>query len=117
MRLAITLVAAATLLGCSTTPKYSCGAPLNSGGCRSVSHIHAVAIRQPEPSAASDTTTAPSAGLGSPVMSAPRTLRIQVCPYQDGDGDLHGASYVYTLIGSGEWTFTSSPGSLPVSKR
>lgn len=113
MRIAITLLAAATLLGCSTTPKYSCGAPLSSGGCRSVASIHAAAIDQSATSAtAGATVTAPStpaAKLGSPLMSAPRTLRIQVFPYQDGEGDLHSASYVYVRIGSGEWTFANSP--------
>lgn len=113
MRIAITLLVAATLLGCSTTPKYSCGAPLSSGGCRSVSRIHAAAIGQPVPPELADTTTAapsmPAAGLGSPVMSAPRTLRIQMFPYQDGEGDLHGASYVHVRIGTGEWTLTNGP--------
>lgn len=112
MRLAIALLAAGTLLGCSTTPKYSCGAPLNSGGCRSVSRIHAAAIGQPAPSTASTTTvvsSTPAAGLGSPVMSAPRTFRIQMFPYQDGEGDLHGASYVYVRLGSGEWMFANGP--------
>lgn len=113
MRTAITILAAATLLGCSTTPKYSCGAPLNSGGCRSVSRIHAAAIGQAEPSATTGATSAapatPAAGFGSPVMSAPRTLRIQVFPYQDGEGDLHGASYVYVRLGTGEWAFANGP--------
>jgi len=113
MRLAIAFLAAASLLGCSATPKYSCGAPLNSGGCRSVSRIHAAAIGQPAPPEMAGTTTAapstPAAGLSSPVISAPRTLRIQVFPYQDGEGDLHGASYVYVRIGSGEWTFANAP--------
>ena len=112
MRIAIALLVAATLLGCSTTPKYSCGAPLSSGGCRSVSRIHAAAVGQ-VPSDTAGTTTAtpsmPAAGLGSPVMSAPRTLRIQMFPYEDGEGDLHGASYVYVRVGNGEWTFTKGP--------
>lgn len=100
---------AAVLVACSTTPKYSCGAPLSSGGCRSVASIHAAAIAQGASAQTTGTVSganmARATGVDEPVMSAPRTLRIQVRPFQDGEGDLHGASYIYVRIGSGEWTY------------
>lgn len=101
------LVASATLLGCSTTPKYSCGAPISSGGCRSVSRIHAAATGQTEQlrSPAIASTTQPTkSGQGEPSLSAPRVLRINVLPYVDGEGDFHDAAYIYVRIGGSEWT-------------
>ena len=101
------LVASATLLGCSTTPKYSCGAPISSGGCRSVSRIHAAATGQAEPLRAPDTgsTTQPiPSGHGEPSLSTPRVLRINVLPFVDGEGDFHDAAYIYVRIGGSEWT-------------
>ncbi|WP_432276104.1 TraV family lipoprotein [Banduia mediterranea] len=100
------LVASATLLGCSTTPKYSCGAPISSGGCRSVSRIHAAATGQAEPLQAPDiagTTQPTTSGHGEPSLSAPRVLRINVLPYVDGEGDFHDAASVYVRIGNSEW--------------
>ncbi|MFP5307743.1 MAG: TraV family lipoprotein [Gammaproteobacteria bacterium] len=107
MRIAITGIVAA-LAACSTTPQYACGARVSSGGCRSVSSIHSAAISETGSAQATDgisgAPVAVAIGLGEPVMSAPRTLRIQVQPYQDGEGDLHGASFLYVRIGDGEWT-------------
>lgn len=101
------LIASATLLGCSTTPKYSCGAPISSGGCRSVSRIHATATSQTErlrrPDIAS-TTQPTKSGQGEPSLSAPRVLRINVLPFVDGEGDFHDAASVYVRIGGSEWT-------------
>ena len=100
------LVSSATLLGCSTTPKYSCGAPISSGGCRSVSRIHAAATGQSEQLRAPDIATEahPTAsGHGEPLLSTPRVLRINVFPYVDGEGDFHDATSVYVRIGGSEW--------------
>ncbi|MCH9828998.1 MAG: TraV family lipoprotein [Gammaproteobacteria bacterium] len=107
MKILLTIiVASATLLGCSTTPKYSCGAPISSGGCRSVSRIHAAATGQAEQLRAPDiaSTTQPiKAGQGEPSLSTPRVLRINVLPFVDGEGDFHDAASVYVRIGNSEW--------------
>lgn len=41
--------------------------------------------------------------LNSPIRSAPKTLRLWLAPYQDQDGDLHDARYVYVLATEGNW--------------
>lgn len=45
----------------------------------------------------------PQGILNSPIRSAPKTLRIWLAPYQDQDGDLHDARYVYALATEGSW--------------
>lgn len=110
MRLLPILFVLSALAGCATTPKYSCGAPIHTGGCRSVSRIYAAAGQVPThlaPEAAPHAPLLPVPQLGSMVMSAPRTLNIRVLPFQDGEGDMHGATEIHTRIGDGEWVIVA----------
>lgn len=45
----------------------------------------------------------PQEVLNSPIRSAAKTLRVWLAPYQDQDGDLHDARYVYVLATEGGW--------------
>ena len=45
--------------------------------------------------------TAPAAG--TPLLSAPRVLRLWLAPWVDEDGDLHDQAYLYVMWHRGEW--------------
>ena len=45
--------------------------------------------------------TAPS--TGTPLLSAPRVLRLWLAPWVDEDGDLHDQAYLYVMWHRGEW--------------
>ena len=48
-------------------------------------------------------------GSGWPAVRAPRVLRVWLAPWQDADGDLHGAQEIYMLLEGARWRDPLSP--------
>jgi conjugal transfer pilus assembly protein TraV len=126
-RFAVGTLACAVLGACSSLSGYdaqsnfSCKAP-DGVLCQSMSGIYANAQahnlpgQQVKHDRSGDTDAIPPAAAqateavmtkpiysGTPIRSAPYTLRIWVSPWEDADGDLHDQSYVYVMVNNGEW--------------
>ncbi|MCY4324732.1 MAG: TraV family lipoprotein [Betaproteobacteria bacterium] len=103
------LLAAATLLGgcigTSESASLSCPYP-DAIACESLSSVYdrtaGVHEQLPEPVLAPDADAA-AQSAGWPAVRAARVLRVWLAPWQDADGDLHGAQEIYMLIERARW--------------
>lgn len=107
------IVATLALTACASAPRYACGVPNKTGGCRTVSKVFddSVAMTatpataaQPSPIPAPAALAVPSSG--DPLLSRPRVVRVLVLPWEDEDGDLHAGGYLYLRLDRGAWTLT-----------
>lgn len=106
-----TLLAALALTACASAPRYACGVPNKTGGCRTVSKVFddSVAMAATPATAAEPvpplTPTALAVPLsGEALLSRPRVVRVLVLPWEDEDGDLHAGGYLYLRLDRGAWT-------------
>ena len=80
---------------------------------------------EPPPTEASEAVKALGYDESKPVRLAPRVIRIWIAPWEDGDGDLHQSSYIYSEISPkrGRWLFgekeigTGQPVLRPMEKK
>ena len=125
-----TLSACVNLAGLEGKSEFACKAP-DGVVCTSVSGVYANAVAgalpaqqsqgqakathadavegdqqesgvEPRPYGATASVTSTPAP-GTPLLSAPKVLRLWLAPRLDEDGDLHDASYLYVMWHRGEW--------------
>ncbi|MCP5152442.1 MAG: TraV family lipoprotein [Chromatiales bacterium] len=114
-KLIAALAMSSLLSGCASAPRYACGLP-DGVTCEPVSAVYARSIEgrmghpdafdSPPPVSRRDASPPIVATVqpGSPVLAAPRTLRIWVAPWEDADGDLHDETFLYLRLDAGAWT-------------
>jgi len=127
----------ANLAGVGGSADFGCQAPAGVQ-CESVAGNYYNALAQNLPSqrkatpsgsketAAAATTLAPAAPsrhtlatLASdpaghaPLRSPPRVLRLWIKSWEDNDGDLHSASYIYVPVDAGRWLVEHATASAP----
>lgn len=105
------LLAALLLSACASAPRYACGVPNKTGGCRTVSKVFDDSVAMAASPAATPYTypvLAPTAlavpSAGDALLSRPRVVRVLILPWEDEDGDLHAGGYLYLRLDRGAWT-------------
>lgn len=119
----VSLIGCAALTGLDGSTSFGCKVP-DGVRCESVSTVHRkvtgghmpgtardagqdIDLEQPalRYAAASDAAAGvPAAGRQEALLLRPeRVLRVWLAPFEDQDGDLHEARYVYLRVGRGEW--------------
>lgn len=106
---------ASTLSGVEGKSGFSCKAP-DGVVCSSLSGVYANAAAGNLPGSRKPGTAIGSAdavakgkspeyvpATGEPIRSTPTVLRLWLAPWEDADGDLHDASYLYVLADPGRW--------------
>lgn len=133
------LSACASITGFDASSSFSCKMP-EGIRCEPMSAVYAQSLKDGAQSpsrsrargnrAAPDTdagpvriahSEAPMAGAtvatqmdeARPIRQAERIVRLWLAPYEDADGDLHDARFIYVSLGRGEWTIARSRSSSP----
>lgn len=109
--LLFTVLAVFALSACASAPRYACGVPNKTGGCRTVSKVFddSVAMAAAPAAASEAVPSLPAAALAVPssgdaLLSRPRVVRVLVLPWEDEDGDLNAGGYLYLRLDRGAWT-------------
>ena len=107
-RLAALVALAVLLAGCvagDDSRSLSCPYP-DEIACESMSSVYERTAGQgaqpmPAPAVSAAAPAAPVSGW--PAVRSPRVLRVWLAPWQDSDGDLHGAQEIYMLLEKARW--------------
>ena len=82
------------------TPVLAGSQPVTNPG--SASHGGKM-IQAAAPNATITASTATVAAAAPTLRTNPRVLRLWIAPWEDGDGDLHDASFVHVVADTGRW--------------